>query len=77
MFNKETRYLLPQYWASALINDDYSGLDDEEERKVRNFLEIVPGYPIGVDWDTLGFYHFNDAGTLPADCVEYIFVEDV
>lgn len=28
------RYRLPVYWACALINGDYTGLSDEEERKL-------------------------------------------
>ena len=27
-------YLLPVYWACALINDDYTGLSDEEEHQI-------------------------------------------
>jgi hypothetical protein len=33
------RYRLPAYWACALINDDYTGLSDNEEQEIRNFLE--------------------------------------
>lgn len=36
---KVTRYRLPVYWACALINGDYTGLSDNEEREIRNFLE--------------------------------------
>ena len=30
---------LPEYWASALINMDYSGLDEDEEREVKQWME--------------------------------------
>lgn len=43
------RYRLPVYWACALINGDYTGLSDEEEREINNFLEQAEGYPVDVD----------------------------
>lgn len=30
---KVIRYRLPSYWACPLINDDYTGLTDDEERQ--------------------------------------------
>lgn len=38
------RYRLPVYWACALINGDYTGLSDEEEREINNFLEQAEGW---------------------------------
>lgn len=38
---KEIRYLLPEYWASALINGDYSDLDDCPETKVDDIPDKV------------------------------------
>lgn len=67
------RYRLPVYWACALINDDYSGLSEEEIRKVNAFLRNAEGYVVDVDWETQGFYHCNDAGTLPGECADFIF----
>ena len=40
--NQETKVLtvtLPEHWASALINMDYSGLDEDEEREVKQWME--------------------------------------
>lgn len=65
------RYRLPVYWACALINDDYTGLEDKECEKIKRFLEIAEGYPVDVDWETQGFYHCNDAGTLPGECADF------
>lgn len=59
------RYRLPSYWACPLINDDYTGLTDEECEEIQRFLEAAEGYPVDVDWGTQGFYRCNDAGTLP------------
>lgn len=67
------RYRLPVYWACALINDDYSGLSEEEIREINAFLRNAEGYPVDVDWETKGFYHCNDAGTLPGECADFIF----
>lgn len=49
------RYRLPVYWACALINDDYTGLEDKECEKIKRFLEIAEGYPVDVDWKHKGF----------------------
>ncbi len=69
-------YRLPIYWASALINDDYTGLSDEEEKQIKDFLETAEGRPVSVDFETEGFYRHNDAGTLPGNCAEFIFLMD-
>lgn len=48
------RYRLPSYWACPLINDDYTGLTDEECEEIQRFLEAAEGYPVDVDWGTQG-----------------------
>lgn len=68
--------LLPVYWACALINDDYAGLSEEEEKQIKNFLETSEGRPASVNFETEGFYRQNDAGTLPGNCAEFIFLID-
>lgn len=70
------QYLLPIYWASALINDDYSGLTDEEIEVIKKFLDNTQGYPVDVDFQTEGFYAYNDAGTLAGDCAVFTFLND-
>lgn len=61
------RYRLPIYWACPLINDDYTGLTNEECEEIKRFLEAAEGYPVDVDLETQGFYRYNDAGTLPGE----------
>lgn len=73
---RQIRYLLPTYWACALINDDYTGLTDEEEKEIEDFLKTAQGSPVDVDFKTQGFYYCNDADTLPGECAEYIFFID-
>lgn len=69
-------YLLPVYWACALVNDDYTGLSDEEKKQINDFLETAEGRPVSVNFETKGFYRRNDAGTLPGNCAEFIFLID-
>lgn len=67
------RYRLPVYWAHALINDDYTGLLDDEEQEIRNFLKRVKADPVSVDWKTEGFYRCNDANDIAGSCADFIF----
>jgi hypothetical protein len=60
-------------WAHALINDDYTGLLDNEEQEIRNFLKRVKADPVSVDWKTEGFYWYNNANNTPGECVDFIF----
>lgn len=69
------RYRLPVYWARALINDDYTGLLDNEEQEIRNLLKRVKADPVSVDWKTEGFYWYNNANNTPGERVDFIFHE--
>ena len=69
-------YLLPTYWACTLINDDFTGLTEDEKKQIEDFLETAEGRPVSVDFETEGFYRHNDAGILPGDCAEFTFVVD-
>ena len=68
-----TRYRLPIDWVCPLINDDFSGCNDEEENEIKSFLEDIDGYPVDVDYETEGFYRSNDANSLGGTCVDVIF----
>lgn len=67
------KYRLPVYWAGALINDDYTGLSDEEEQEIDDFIKHADGYPVSVEWETEGFYHFNDVNAIAGNCANFIF----
>lgn len=67
------RYRLLVYWAGALINGDYTGLSDDEEQEIRNFLKQAEGYPVDVDLETEGFYRCNDANNTAGNCADFIF----
>lgn len=69
-----TTYTLPVYWATALVNDDWSGMSDDDERECREWLaRTQPGYCVGVSEETW-FAWRNDATTLGGDVAEYSFI---
>lgn len=72
----KTIYRLPVYWASPLISDDYSGINDMEKAEIRKFLEKAEGSPVSADFTTEGFYRYNDAGTLAGNCADFLFIKD-
>ena len=76
---------LPDFWASALINGDYSGLTQEEECALKRFIEywqedlFINSADIPSDENACIESHFmkyHDAerfGILACNCCEYIF----
>jgi hypothetical protein len=69
-FETET-YILPAYWASAIINGDTSGLEDSEIKELDDWFELN-NQPNIVDCSNEPhFSHSNDAGTLAGDVLEY------
>jgi hypothetical protein len=74
---KTTDYLLPDFWASALINDDWTGLDDGDEKYLTGWLKSNrPGVCINVS-DEPEFATGHDARgyVLACDCLTYTFQE--
>ena len=71
---KTDTYILPSYWAPALINGDYSGLTDEEAAEIDQWLTDQPeGWAVDVS-ETFFFSHRNDANNVPGDCAEFTFI---
>ena len=73
---------LPDFWGSALINGDYSGLNDDDEKSINAFTDwMVKEY--GSCWclsvadnDSGDFRTYHDArqfGVLACDVSEYSF----
>ena len=69
-------YTLPAHWAPALVNGDFTGLDDDDEEKL---LLVVAGEnlpdPIEVSEET-EFLRYHDAkpyGVLACDCLRFTF----
>jgi len=76
---------LPNFWASALINSDYSGLEPEDEKELNDFIEhwqddlILVSANIESDENAYFESHFmkyhdaSNLGVLACDCCEYTF----
>lgn len=72
-----TEYLLPAYWASALINDDWTGTSDEEEHEIKHWLDWEqPGYCCSVSDEEASFHWKNDATDLGGDCLTFTFQKE-
>ena len=64
-------YTLPLYWASALINGDLSGLEENEIDELDRFLERESNpYFVDVSEETW-FSWSNDANRLGGDVAEF------
>jgi hypothetical protein len=65
---------LPEKWASALINNDKSGLDSEEKEELNKWTKANPEYsePLSVD-DEPAFMRHHDASDVVAatNCLKY------
>jgi hypothetical protein len=47
---KANVYILPAHWVTALVNDDFSGLEEHDETRLNNWIEKVdPGHAITPD----------------------------
>jgi hypothetical protein len=72
--SKFTNYILPRHFASALINDDESGLSDSDIDKLNQWLaKIQPGTCVKVS-DNHWFSYNNAIDNLCGDVCEYTFI---
>ena len=76
-FLKHT-YILPSYWASALVNGDYTGLSDEEAAEVRSCTDWICsqlGRAECVDVsEEEWFARSNDWDSVAGNVMEYTFL---
>jgi len=75
---KTIKLTLPEFWASALVNGDYSGLEDDEVKELESWLSWASSEKIGFCLDVndeRSFIQYHDASAyvLACDCLEYIF----
>lgn len=75
-----SRYDLPAHWASALVNDDRTGLDDADERELDAFLrgEGLSSCSVVVEDSEPEFRRYRDAqpyGVLACDCLSFAFLQ--
>ena len=69
-------YLLPDFWASALINADESGMSGSDIECMNAWLEETkPGYCLGCSDEESNFTPFHDANShvLACNCTEFTF----
>ena len=74
---------LPDFWGSALVNNDYSGLELEDESKLNLFIEhwqndldfSVVDVPSDenacIESHFMTYHDAKDFGVLACDCWEY------
>ena len=70
-----TEYLLPEFWASPLINGDYSGLSDEDIAALNAWLDANdPGYCVAAsDASELTSRHDARTYVLACACLTFTF----
>lgn len=68
-------FTLPEYWASYLINGDFSGLDIVEKASIDTFLAAHPNLSCVDCSDEAWFQWRNDWNTTGGNVLEYTFLE--
>lgn len=68
------RFRLPTYWASALVNGDESGLDDDEVARIAAWVADHPGMHCVDVLDDSEFYVDGDDHGLPGDRSTFVFL---
>jgi hypothetical protein len=71
----EQTYMLPEFWASAILNDDLSGMSDEDVEQFNAWMKkFKPGYCVAVLEDP-EFLRYHDARgyVLACNCIEFTF----
>ena len=72
------KYTAPAAWATFLLNNDDSGLEESDLQAARAFAESLPGGIVSVDTegdDAPGFTRWHDArewSPYAAECAAYI-----
>lgn len=61
---------MPAHWASALINGDRSGMSDEDEAELDNYLEVNPEFNMPCD---VGPTETGRFGGLLCDVCDYVY----
>jgi hypothetical protein len=71
----EQTYMLPEFWASAIVNDDLSGMSNEDAEQFNAWMKkFRPGYCAEVSEDS-EFRRYHDAKgyVLACNCLEFTF----
>ena len=75
---KTETFTLPAHWACALVNGDFSGLEDSEADELEAWQSAASeqGYGFCVEVSGEAFFctgHDARAYVLPCDCLEFTF----
>lgn len=77
MKSQPIKYDLPINWSSALINNDWSGMDKEETKVLKQWLELNSDLADCVDCSAdYGFSKYHDATSVypfACDVTEFTF----
>jgi len=63
-------YDIAEHWVSAIENDDYTALDDDEVLMLDEFLDNLPRNALGWEWSEEGRFAHDEVSGLMAQCVE-------
>jgi hypothetical protein len=72
MLNDYYQYTISDHFSSAIINHDFSGLDDKEDRQLQDFLGSTPQNLMAGTWDIVdyeGGFDRCEVSGLGANCV--------
>lgn len=72
---KTEKFLLPAFWACPLVNGDFSGLEESEEKQIEAWLSQQNlGFCLTVS-ESPEFTRWHDASdfVLACDCLEFTF----
>ena len=77
---KTASYILPEHWASALIDGDDTGLDDRETKALNLFVEYMVEkhgacrcLDVGEDSDFKKYHDAREYGVLACNVSEFTF----
>lgn len=73
---KQQTYRIPAHYICALVNDDWSGLSEEDEKELNEWLQREnPGYCCYPDGEPF-FTHGHDINrNQGADCYDVVFIK--
>lgn len=71
----EQSYILPEFWTSAIVNDDLSEMSNEDIKQFNAWMKkFKPGYCTAILEDSK-FCRYHDAKgyVLACSCIEFTF----
>lgn len=72
----QTTYRIPEHFACAIINDDYSGLSDDDEKHLNEWLKRVkPGWACAPDGEPFFAHGHALNANEGADCYDIAFIK--